>query len=186
MTKAAKPDVEIVEVPDRRVLAVDGAGDPEGPVFAKAVQSLYSVAYGAKFALKKEGIKTGKVNALEALWSGLNDFEKLPESDRSSWRWTALIEIPDEVTDDVVRSVTTMKPTPSPVEIRVLREGECVQALHVGPYAEEPRTLRKMRTYMTDHALKPSGAHHEIYFGDPRRTAPEKLRTLLRQPVTPT
>lgn len=79
------------------------------------------------------------------------------------------------------RQVTPTRALPSDLEI--LHEGEGVQAIHRGPYAEEPRTLREMRTYMTEHALKPIGAHHEIYFGDPRRTAPENLRTLLRQPV---
>ena len=183
MTKIQSREVELVAIPDRRVIAVDGEGDPEKETFTNAVRSLYSVAYGAKFALKKRGCELGKVGQLEALWSGVTDVDGLSSSDRNSWRWTAVIEIPEQVTQDVVDDVTAQKPTASHVDVRVLREGECVQVLHVGPYAEEPKTLHAMSEFMKDHELRPAGRHHEIYFGDPRRTAPEKLRTLLRQPV---
>ena len=109
---------------------------------------------------------------------------------RSNWRRKALLLLPDFVTAEDVRAARETlsdkrggDPLPRCVRLERIDEGACVQVLHVGPYAEEPETVRKMQVLMKENGLTPCGFHHEIYLGDPRRPAPARLRTILRQPV---
>ncbi|HSL98307.1 MAG TPA: GyrI-like domain-containing protein [Candidatus Deferrimicrobiaceae bacterium] len=185
--------VRFVDMPPRRCLAIEGQGPPGGAEFQGAVGALYSTIYALHFLLRDRGIGT-RIGPLEALWERRDgssawltgDFTTF---DSEAWRWTALIEIPPEARDEDTASAMAVarRKHPSPVLSRLvvmtLREGHAVEALHVGPYATEPETLERMAAAATEAGVEPNGAHHEIYLGDPRRTAPDRLRTVLRQPV---
>ncbi len=196
-------EVRLRDVPPRRILEVKGAGRPDSDSFRAAVSALYTVAYGVHFALKRRGIEA-RVGALEGLWTFDRDpFEPRPEGDREAadasfvppdpdaWLWTLLIELPEAATDeDVATAIADGRGKhPSP-ELDALRavwfeEGEVIEALHVGPYATETDTVARMAAAADAEGVCPIGPHHEIYLGDPRRSAPERLRTVLRQPVGP-
>jgi hypothetical protein len=184
--------IRFVDVPERRLLMLDGIGHPTGQAFQAAIGALFGTAYTLRFALKRRAIDT-KVGHLEALWSRLGDPLELDleaaQADPSAWAWTALIELPDEAADDDIAAAMTeaskRRPSSAFAHLRVerWREGEVVETLHVGPYATEPETVARMLAVAAEAGLRPTGAHHEIYLGDPHRSAPEKLRTVLRQPV---
>ena len=186
-------EVSKVHVPDMPVLMIEGQGDPAGPEFAQAVEALYGTAFTIKFWPKKHEAPKGYteyiVPALEALWWTDGDgrlFDKVP---RSQWRWTAMIPQPAFVTAQLVsaakRVLATKKPNPrlSDLKFEIFKEGDAVQIMHIGPYSEEMPNLQKLEAYMQAHGLVSNGKHHEIYLGDPRRTTPEKLHTILRHPV---
>lgn len=194
----------VVEVPELPLVAIDGSGGPEGEEFQAAVRALYSVTYGIHFALTRRDGTAPHVRPLEALWwsedpaqfdtvmgirgGTVNGFA---EADRASWSWTAMITQPDAIDLDLVERVTAeagrTRALPALRWLRFSRwcEGSCVQVMHVGPYSEEPATVALMHEFIAERALRPVGRHHEIYLGDPRRCAPERLRTILRQPVEP-
>ena len=183
-------------------LAIDGVGDPDGEEFAAAVTALYSVSYGLRFAAKKRGEPVWTVMPLEALWSG-DDPALLAEVQavrahgasftpqaRAAWKWTALIVQPDVVTaSDVDEQVAGARrkgiAAAEHLRLEQVSEGRVAQILHVGPYATEPATVVTLHAFIAAQDLVPAGPHHEIYLSDPRRTAPEKARTILRQPVAP-
>lgn len=188
------PPTELTEVvvPPMRALAVDGHGDPNtSPRYAEAIEALYATAYTIKFTRKQAG-RDLVVAPLEGLWRA-DDPTAFVRRDKSAWDWTMLITQPDDVTDDevaaAVDAVATKRarsPLPALTKVRLLLldEGRCVQILHIGSYDDESPTLRRLHEeYLPAHGLTPSGDHHEIYLSDPRRTAPDKLRTVLRQPV---
>lgn len=183
---AAKP--ALVDVPALNALMVDGTGDPNGAVFQEAVGTLYSVAYTLKFALKKNKGVDYPVMALEGLWWA-DDPASFLNGERDKWRWTVLIVLPDVVTKkDVAASVAAVKAKakfPRFPEVRFERfaEGKAAQVMHVGPYAAERATIEGLHRFIAESGYRLRGAHHEIYLGDPRRAAPEKLRTIIRQPV---
>jgi hypothetical protein len=180
----------MVEVPSLPFLMVDGIGDPvTSREYASAVQALYAISYGLKFAIKKAGGADHKVCPLEGLWwwEGGPDFSAAP---RDEWSWTMMIRQPPEVAsdrlDDVVAATGRKKPG-LPLELLRLAayaEGRAAQVLHRGPYAEEHPTIERLHTFITEQGYRPAGRHHEIYLTDPARTAPEKMRTVLRQPVS--
>jgi hypothetical protein len=184
---ATKP--ALIDVPPMNTLMIDGTGDPNGPAFQEAVGSLYSVAYTLKFTFKKEKGIDYPVMALEGLWCAddLSDFLK---GRRESWKWTLFIVLPDVVgKKDVAQAVAAVKKKakfPRFPELRFERfaEGKAAQIMHVGPYAAEGPTIEKLHRFIEEQGYRLRGAHHEIYMGDPRRAAPEKLRTILRQPVS--
>lgn len=185
--RARRGHPEMVEVPEAAFLMIDGHGDPNtSDAFAQAIQSLYTVAYTIKFSLKKATGRNERVPPLEGLWwSAQNDFT-IP---KDLWSWTLMIRLPDDlparVLDDALSSAAAKKPDLPISDLRVERfsEGTAVQVMHVGPYGEEEPTIAALREFIADHGYTMRGKHHEIYLGDPRRSAPEKLRTLLRQPV---
>lgn len=185
--------IDVVDLPPRRYLMVDGHGDPNtAPAYADALAALYPVAYRLKAAARSELGRDHVVPPLEALWSADDLAAFTTARDKSRWDWTAMLLVPDWVPTDLVRSavaeVGTAKRPPTALHLlrcEELAEGRCVQTLHVGPYDEEGPVLERLHRYATDHALALTGRHHEIYLGDPRRTAPQRLRTLLRQPVVP-
>jgi hypothetical protein len=188
----------LVTVPPLRYLAVDGTGDPGGDRYAASVGALYAVAYGIRFALRAAGTLDARVAPLEGLWSGAEGRDPR-ETDRDAWRWTMLIMLPDRATGEVVAAAVAAvgakrhdpgRPGPAPevlAEVRVveLTEGCCAQVLHTGPYAEEPATLDRLHAFIAGGGYRIGGRHHEIYLNDPRRTAPERLRTILRYPLIP-
>jgi hypothetical protein len=184
--------VRIVNVPDRRCLAIEGKGDPGGTEFQEAVSALYATAFSLRFLLRDRGIEA-PVKHLEGLWEPAEGARGWQPGDAAApvgpWRWTLLIPLPAEASDEDVASAMAVarRKRPSPALARVmvmtLREGIAVEAIHVGPYATEPETVERMHEVATSAGLEVRGPHHEVYLGDPRRTEPSRLRTLLRQPL---
>ena len=180
----------LVTVPSLQYITVDGHGDPNtAPAYAAAIEALFSVAYTLKFESKVLG-KDFVVAPLEALWSA-DDLSTFVSRNKDAWQWTAMINQPDWISDEMVavavKKVAGKKPNPSLDLLRMitLDEGECVQILHVGSYDDEAPTLELLHeSYMPEHQLRFNGRHHEIYLSDARRTEPSKLKTVLRQPVT--
>jgi hypothetical protein len=169
---------------------IDGRGDPNtAPAYADAVQALYSVAYTIRFALKRRpDAVDAPVMPLEGLW-WMPDMATFSTEDKSQWNWTMMIVVPEQVTAQVVEgarsAAATKKPLASLGRVRRERyaEGRCAQVLHVGPYSAEGPTVAALHGFIAEHGYVLAGKHHEIYLGDPRRSAPEKLRTIVRQPV---
>jgi hypothetical protein len=165
---------------------IDGKGDPNAGEFADAIGVLYNLSFNIKFTVKKESAIDYPVMALEALWgtaSGTFD-----PSDRTSWTWTAMIMQPEFVDSMLYRSaveqVRKKKELKSLEKARLeaFNEGHSAQIMHIGPYSAEAPTIMKLHEYIRESGGEPRGRHHEIYLGDPRRAAPSKLRTILRQP----
>ncbi|MBD7994557.1 GyrI-like domain-containing protein [Arthrobacter sp. Sa2CUA1] len=183
-------DFTLVEVPEQNFIAMDGQGNPNtSPGYAAAVEALYSVAYTLKFAAKRALGHDSVVGPLEGLWRAENpaDFVR---GNKDSWEWTMLISQPEWITpallDDAVAQVLTKKGLESVEKIDwlPLAEGLSVQILHKGSYDDEAPVLARLHNeFMPENRLGFNGDHHEIYLSDPRRTAPEKLKTILRQPV---
>lgn len=178
---------EIIEIPEGRFLTFVGRGAPESEVFQQAIGALYAVAYGLKFNLKAGG-KDFRVPALEGLW-WVDDPPAWLTTPREQWNWKLLIRMPDVVTDDLfsrVRQQAIAKkkaPEIGQVEFETFAEGLVAQVLHVGPFSAEPETIQRLHAFIQESGYKPRGLHHELYLSDFRRTAPEKLKTILRQPV---
>lgn len=180
----------MVEMPPLRYLMIDGSGDPNtSRAYADALASLYPFAYKLKFLSKRELDRDYVVPPLEALWwaDDMSSFTAL--RDKSRWHWTAMLLVPDWLKDEhveIARSQAAAADPPALTHVRLetLAEGLCVQTLHIGPYDDEGPVLQTMHeTFIPERGLRMSGKHHEIYLSDVRRTAPEKLRTILRQPV---
>jgi hypothetical protein len=183
----------IVEVPDLAFLMLDGRGDPDSSeAYQAALQALYGAAYTLKFTLKKaDPGRDFKVAPLEGLWwtggepPSLDDLQ----SERGAWNWTMMIAVPDEVTAAEVAAAADAaarrRPLPAAGLVRLERfaEGEAAQVMHIGPYAEEAPTIARLHEFVAEQGYELRGRHHEIYLGDPRRTAPERLKTVLRHPV---
>jgi len=183
---AKKP--AIVDVPEMNFLMVDGSGAPESQGFQEACNVLYGMAYTLKFMLKKAGRNDYKVMPLEGLWwmKGTRDFDVKARDD---WQWRVMIVQPDEVTqEDFKQAKAELREKKDPpglekISFRRFAEGRAVQIMYVGPYSDEGPTIMMLHQYAADNGFRLSGKHHEIYMGDPRRSAPEKLKTIIRQPV---
>jgi hypothetical protein len=155
-----------------------------------AVETLYAVAYALKFARKRDGsVPDYKVMPLEGLW--WLDGEPFTPGWKERLTWTLLIRQPVDVTAELVeearRQVARKKkglPALDALRLESLSEGWCAQIMHLGPYADEEPTGRRLHASIAERGYTPRGKHHEVYLDDPRRTPPEKLRTVLRQPVT--
>ncbi len=185
-----KGTVAFVDVPELGYIVVDGQGDPEGAEFRDALHALFAVSYGAHFLVKKERGDAPRVLPLEALWS-VGDLTHPDRRRRGGWRWRAMIVQLDPIDAAVVeraRGAAREKydnPTLDRLRYERWEEGRCAQTLHVGPYADEGPTIVRLEAAIADAGCRPDGPHHEIYLGDPRRCAPERLRTILRQKVAP-
>jgi hypothetical protein len=185
---------QLVQLKPASYLAIEGCGCPESPAFQAAIQAMYGVAFTVKMARKFAGTDY-KVCHLEGLWwcecqtTDPSDPGSLWAVPRESWKWKLLIMVPDFITQSEVRNAIEQvirkrgDETARGVKLEKIDEGLCVQILHVGPYAAELQSIARMHDLMKANALVPHGRHHEVYLCDPRRTAPEKLRTILRQPV---
>jgi hypothetical protein len=171
---------------------IDGSGDPNtAPEYAEAVQALYSVAYTVRFALKRAPDPVdAPVMPLEGLW-WVPDMSTFSVEDKSRWNWTLMIVQSEHVTAgvaDAARETAARKkglPAIERVRLERFEEGRAAQILHRGPYRTEGPTVAALHRFIDDQGLALSGRHHEIYLGDPRRAAPERLRTIIRQPVSP-
>ena len=183
----------IVEVPELCFLMVDGRGDPNGSeAYEQALAALYGIVYTLKFSLKKSDPERDfKVAPLEGLWWADTERPRLDElqADRDAWNWTMMIALPDAVTAAEVaaaaEAAARRRPRPAAARVRLERfaEGLAAQIMHVGPYADEAPTLAALHAFVEEQGFALRGRHHEIYLGDPRRTAPERLKTVLRHPV---
>ena len=187
---SAAPEPALVDVPDLPFLMIDGHGDPNtAPAYPSAVQALYSVAYAVRFALKRgPAALDARVMPLEGLW-WTDDMATFSTDDKSDWDWTLMILLPEQATTEFVEDARTRTAEKKGLEaigrVRFERfaEGPAAQVLHVGPYSAEGPTVAALHAFIAEQGCLLSGKHHEIYLGDPRRAAPEKLRTIVRQPV---
>lgn len=192
---SAKANPGMLDVGAASFLSIPGKGDPSGETFALAVQALYATAYTVKFICKSSK-RDFVVSKLEGLWwydeekfGGLSVDEAPYKVPRSEWEYRLLIRMPDLVSSVMVEeakaSVVLKKQIPQAegIELYPMEEGKCVQILHVGPFSGEPKTLRRLNDFMMANNLMKNGLHHEIYLSDFRKTPPEKLRTILREPV---
>ncbi|QIM18267.1 hypothetical protein G7066_05675 [Leucobacter coleopterorum] len=189
--RAKRGQFRVLEVPAMQFLMIDGHGDPNtDPEYAAALAALYPLAYKLKFASKRELGRDYVVMPLEGLWWA-DDMDSFTLGrDKSQWDWTMMIMVPDWIDAAMfaaVREQVSAKDRPErldDVRLEAFTEGRCVQTLHVGSYDDEAPLLEQLHTeFIPENGLRMTGKHHEIYLGDPRKVAPEKLRTILRQPV---
>ena len=180
---------KLIDVGQARYLAVSGRGEPGGKAFSARVGALYSMAYTMKMTRKFAGQQDYVVCKLEGQWWLDDEESNLSDTPPEQWHWKLLIRTPDFVGDDELDgAVQTLLKKGKEEEIRhvkfeALREGLCVQMLHVGPYQQEHETILKMAAFADEQGLEFRGRHHEIYLSDPRRVPPERLKTILRHPV---
>jgi hypothetical protein len=191
--------IETVQVPNLQFAMIDGfiekGSEPgKSPAFAEATQALYGISYTLKFTLKKR--KTNAIDypvmALEGLW-WVED-GKFEIFRKDNWFYALMIMQPDVITKEIfeeareqVRKKKGDSDMLNKVRLAHFEEGLCVQTMHIGPYATEPATVERMKEYAQENGLKdnvgPNGKHHEIYMSDPRKAAPDKMKTVLRHPV---
>jgi hypothetical protein len=180
----------VVEVPEMQFTMIDGHGDPNtAQEYKDAVEALYAVAYKIKFASKRDLDQDYVVPPLEGLWWA-EDMTTFLSRDKSAWDWTMMIMQPDWITqqmvEQAVQQVAKSKELPAlgKLWLETYHEGLAVQIMHLGSYDDEGPTLAQLHSeFLPQNGLIEAGKHHEIYVSDPRRTAPEKLKTVLRQPV---
>jgi len=182
--------VEMVDVPKMNFLMIDGQGDPNrSPLFQEAIEALYSLSYTIKFTLKKsDGGIDYKVMPLEGLW-WTDEKEGFSFEKRSSWKWTLMIMQPDFVTKKIVKEAVEglekKKNHPALLKIRFesYYEGKAAQTMHIGPFSTEEATVSQALDFIKDLGRKLREKLHEIYISDFRRVAPEKMKTIIRQPM---
>ena len=179
---------ELIQTKPAKYLTITGRGAPASELFQKSVGALYAVAYTLKMAKKFAG-QDYKVAGLEGLWWGEKQNEDFSAQAPDSWNWKLLIRVPDFIAaQDLKQTIKALKdkgkaPEAADVKLETIREGQCVQILHVGPYSAERETISQMVALARERGLAFRGPHHEIYLSDPRRVPPERLRTILRMPV---
>jgi hypothetical protein len=186
----AKATPSIVDVPERPFLMIDGHGDPNtSQEYLDAIQTLYPIAYGLRAAVKTATGDAYTVMPLEGLW-WVPDMAEFDPDDKSNWYWTAMICLPDVVTEsmgrEMIAAATEKKKLASGSKARIeaFAEGTAAQILHVGSYSDETDNIAKLHRFIADNGYSLTGKHHEIYLSDPRRTEEAKLRTVIRQPFT--
>ncbi|MFC4223468.1 GyrI-like domain-containing protein [Lysinibacter cavernae] len=189
---APAKDFELVELGPVAYLMIDGEGNPNtAPAYISAVEALYAASFTIKFASKKLLGRDYVVAPLEGLWTA-DDPASFTKGAKDDWRWTMMIMQPDWITADLaaegIAAAKAKKKLDALDQLRfeTLTEGLCAQILHTGSYDDEAPTLDRLHNeFMPANGLTFNGLHHEVYLGDPRKVAPEKLKTVLRQPVRP-
>lgn len=187
-------EVSIVDVPSMNFIVLDGvvkAGEKvsESLEFQNSFPVLYGLSYTLKFMLKKTGLPEYVVMPLEALWWTDEEGGFDIGNTKVPWRFRVMIVQPDFITREhylqAGEQLKTKKDPPGLLKARFERfhEGKCVQIMHVGPYAEEGPTIQKLHDFAESNGCKLHDKHHEIYLSDPRRTRPERLKTVLRHPI---
>ncbi len=187
----------VVTVPKMKFVMVDGEGYPGGnPAYEAAIQILYALSYGIKMmprqGFQPEGYYDYVVPPLEGLW-WIHEGEVFSFEDKDNWLWTMMIRQPDFVDEEIfnrAREEAVRKKKAAGLEkarLESFTEGLCLQVMHIGPYSSEPATLALMEKYMAENGYRDTfyrgGKHHEIYLSDPRKASPDKLKTVLRQPI---
>jgi hypothetical protein len=182
-------EFSILEVPPLNYFMIDGAGDPNtAPAYRAAVEALYATSYTLKFMSKAALQRDYVVPPLEGLWWS-DDMADFVARRKDRWRWTMMIAVPDFIEGAMAGEAIAnagKKELPALPRLRFerLHEGQAVQTLHIGAYDDEGPILQRLhQEFLPAHRLAPSGHHHEIYLSDPRKTAAEKLKTILRQPM---
>ena len=187
--KPSQKKIEFRDVPIMNFLMIDGAGDPNTSLaYKEAIEALYTLSYTLKFMIKKgkQKIDYG-VMPLEGLW-WVDDMSKFDQNKKEDWKWTAMIMQPEVVTNELIAIATEevrKKKNPkalSKIRFEAFTEGKAAQTLHIGPFSEEGPTIKKVHDCIINDGHKLSGKHHEIYLSDIRRAAPEKWKTIVRQP----
>lgn len=186
--------IGVVDVPPLPYLMIDGEGNPNtSQEYVEALQALYNMAYAIRAICKEEG-DVFTVMPLEGLWmvkgmEGVPEDFQLTPTDKDNFVWTMMILQPDFVTVDMVEqareNVSKKKPAPprlAQVYFETYHEGDAAQLMHIGPYADEGPNIAKIHQYIAENGWKLSKKHHEIYLSDPRKVAPEKMKTVIRQP----
>lgn len=185
--RARRGEFRVVDLPEQRYLMIDGEGDPNTtPAYAASLKALYPVAYTLKFASKRDLGRDYVVPPLEGLWWADDPSAFTVARDKDRWSWTLLLLVPDWLGPAEVDAAIAEAAEGGSTGVRcdTLAEGTCVQTLHVGPFDDEGPVLARMHDeVIPELGFRLTGTHHEIYLSDPRRTAPERLRTILRQPV---
>lgn len=183
-------EVSVVTVPPMQYLMIDGEGPPENnPLFEGAMEALYPLAYKLKFMAKLGPLGMDYVvPPLEGLWWA-NDFTAFEEDRRDEWKWTLMIMQPDFITRELYEEaleVVRKKSDPrrlAEVRLQEYDEGESCQIMHIGPFSEERTSVLKLFEKVKELGKSSALKHHEIYLSDPRKTAPEKMKTVLRHPI---
>jgi len=181
----------VVDVPKMNFLKIDGTGDPNtSQEYADAIQALYPVAYTIKFICKLEHGNDFSVMPLEGLW-WTEDMKDFNTDDKSDWLWTVMIMQPSVVDEDIFKqAIQQVREKKAPASLDKVRfesyeEGRAAQVMYVGPYSDEGPTIQALHQFIKEQGgvLEATNKHHhEIYLGDPRRTDPAKLKTIIRQP----
>lgn len=183
-------EVSVVDVPPMNFLMIDGKGDPNtSKEYAEALEALYAVSYAIKFMIKRtESSVDYAVMPLEGLW-WTDDMREFSVEDKGAWKWTAMIMQPEEYVterhfEEAKSEIYKKKGLPAIPRMRfeVFWEGLCAQMMHLGSFSEEAPTIEKIHLSIEERGGIPSGKHHEIYLSDFRRTKPERLKTVIRQP----
>ena len=188
-----KPTVKkfaTVEVPDTNFIMIDGIGNPNTEkTYAEAVQVIFGLSYTIKFMVKKGDLQIDYgVLPLEGLW-WMDDMSRFSVDTKDEWKWTMMIMQPEFITRDIYdHAIKELIRKKNPSNIAQVRfepysEGLSAQIMYIGPYADEEPAIKKLHEYIHDEGFNRHGKHHEIYLSDPRRSKPEKLKTVLRQPM---
>jgi hypothetical protein len=186
-----KDDFVVVEVPAMNFLMIDGEGDPNtARSYQQAIEALYALSYAVKFASKRKIGRDYTVPPLEGLWWAADMEIFSTSSSKDDWLWTMMIMLPDWIDDQLLAAARDEAASKKAlVALGALRsdrydEGLSVQIMHIGPYSAEGPTIKRLHEeFLPAQNLIENGKHHEIYLSDPRRVAPEKMKTVLRQPV---
>ena len=186
--KPSAREVVEVDVPAFKFLMIDGNGNPNtSREYKQAVEALYSVSYAIKFVLKRKKGLDYVVMPLEGLWWA-DDLASFNRDEKDSWKWTMMIMQPPEASKELVQSSITSvrdkKDLPGLEKVRFaqFKEGRSAQIMHIGTFSEEGPTIRRVHDYIASRsALR--GKHHEIYLSDIRKAAPERWKTIIRQPM---
>jgi len=180
---------ELIDLPTIQVLSLEGQGAPASENFQRAIQAMYGCFFTIKFGRKKAGLGPDYSGApLEGLW-WMKDQTKFDQARPADWLWKLLLWQPDFISQqDLDRARAELKkkkdnPDLGRVKLEKISEGAVVQIMHIGPYSAEAPTIKKLHEFAKNKGFELTGKHHEIYLGDPRRAKPEKLKTIIRQPV---
>ncbi len=183
--------VDIVEVPQMNFFMIDGEGDPNtSQSFQDAINVLYPLSYTLKFMVKRGEMEIDYgVLPLEGLWWA-DDMSSFSVENKENWKWTLMIMQPEFISEEMVEKATgEVRKKKNPVALPSVRfesfaEGKAAQIMHIGPFSEEGPTVEKVHSFIEENDSRRIGKHHEIYLSDIRRAAPEKWKTIIRQPMS--
>jgi len=188
--KASPKQAIIVDVPRMNFLMIDGEGDPNtSQSYQDAIEALFSVSYALKFMIKRSELQIDYgVLPLEGLW-WTDDMSKFNAVNKDKWKWTSMVMQPEHVSKDFFETaVAQVKKKKKLIALSDMRfesynEGKAAQIMHIGPFSDEGPTIDRLHSFIRDNNYEPKGKHHEIYLSDFRKTAPDKLKTAIRQPI---
>ena len=189
--KPSAKKVDIVKIPQMNFLMIDGKGDPNtSQSFQDAIDALYPLSYAMKFMVKRGEIEIDYgVMPLEGLW-WTDDMSAFSVENKDLWQWTLMIMQPEFIVKEMVENATEeVRKKKNPVALQSVRfeslaEGKAAQIMHIGPFSEEGPTIAKLHSFIEENGSQQIGKHHELYLSDIRRAAPEKWKTIIRQPMS--